>query len=111
MTVVPSPLADRFLIAQLTDWPVSLLPIRPNRFMHSESQTMTNTARQTLMMSLKEIVFTERDAYQIAQIQINYVSQTSSLVECVSGRVCELFPLLRAAGVRSGQRVSILFRV
>lgn len=109
MTVVPSPLADRFLIAQLTDWPVSLLPIRPNRFMHS--QTMTNTARQTLMMRLKEIVFTERYAYQIAQIRINYVSQTSSLVECVSGRVCELFPLLRAAGVRSGQRVSILFRV
>lgn len=106
MTVVPSPLADRFLTAQLTDWPVSLLTIRPNRFMHSESQTMTNTATQTLMMSLKEILFTEKDAYQI---QVNYISQTSSLVECVSGRVCELFPLLRAAGVRSGQRVSILF--
>lgn len=50
--------------------------------MHSESQTMTNTARQTLMMSLKEIVFTER--------RVSDSSDTNQLriTDILTGRVC-----------------------
>lgn len=69
---------------QISNCPTDWLPSVPT---DSCSQTVTNTARQTLIMSLKENPF-----YRERRIP-DHISRTWSLVFWRS--VCELFPLLR----------------